>query len=70
MAKKLGRQSAETDPSANTDNSVMDRCQRRFIEVEDTAGGVLIINSKTGKAYRDTYEEFLRRQRQKGRGQG
>ncbi|MFC6619514.1 hypothetical protein [Deinococcus radiophilus] len=48
----------------------MDRCQRRFIEVEDTAGGVLIINSKTGKAYRDTYEEFLRRQRQKGRGQG
>lgn len=55
----------KTERLVPTDQFILSPYQGRFTEVDDTAGGVLIINSKTGKAYRDNYEAFLQQQRKR-----
>ncbi|MCY1703685.1 DNA-dependent helicase II [Deinococcus sp. SL84] len=53
---------ASADRSVTADRFVMNRAQGRFSETKQS-GGVVIVNAKTGKAYRDNYEAFLQQTR-------
>ena len=48
--------------SVTTNRFVMNRTRGRFSETNQS-GGVVIVNAKTGKAYEDNYEAFLKQAR-------
>ncbi|ADY27442.1 DNA-dependent helicase II (plasmid) [Deinococcus proteolyticus MRP] len=64
MAKKTAKDKAKTPQhrSAITGRFSAGRIQERFSETNQR-GGVVIVNAKTGKAYRDNYEAFLKQTR-------